>query len=294
VFTFRAILQNFDEGQVNILMMTLAVAGLYFVLNKKHIKVALLLGFSMMVKYMPVILIPYLIIKKKFKLVGFIFLALALFILIPIFTLGIEYGLSLTKEFMPFLFESCMDSNSISTHPNQSLLAMLMRFLHPSTEAGINIVSLNKNAVMGIFIFVSAVLYLFIIIPTKSKPKDNSLNRLYSYLDYSLIFICMALFNPNAWKHAYIFLIPAYMIAVYYLIRINFKDKVTFSLVTFSFFLTSIMNQFILSSFLPKETFENYSTITFGALILFLCILRLKYSSKKLLSFIDTEREKQK
>lgn len=97
--------------------------------------------------------------------------------------------------------------------------------------------------------------------------------------DISLISICAGLFNPNAWKNFFIWILPAYATVIFYLMEKRWKDKLVLVLVSLSFLLCTLTAEDVVKSF-AGDYFEIYSSITIGALILFLAIVKLKFSGK--------------
>lgn len=61
----RLIIHNFDSGQSNILMFFSIIAGLYYIFKKRGWAGGALLAFSVMIKYTPLLFIPYFIVRKK-------------------------------------------------------------------------------------------------------------------------------------------------------------------------------------------------------------------------------------
>ncbi len=285
LFSLRFFAHNFDEGQVNFLMMSTLVLSLFLLNKKKNFFSGISLGFSSLVKYMSVIFLPYFVFKRKLKVIFYFLLALVIFFYLPALVLGLEYNNSLQKSFFPFLCKTSLDFNSMSTHENQSLIAMAMRFLSSFSEYKVNFLKLSQLQ-LGFVIGASfMLLYMVILFPSSPRLKNQSQFR--EALNYAMLFICVALFNPNAWIHAFIFLVFPFMVCLYYLFKVRHRDLAVWIMVGLTVVLTSMPERF----FLPKikDSVDIYSLLTIGSLILFLALAKIKFVPDE--SFYDSRAE---
>lgn len=264
ISSLRFIIGNFHEGQSNILMMTLFFVGLLFLERDRENLASFFIAFSIMTKYMTVLFLPWFLLRKRFRLLVKILLFIVIFNLIPAISIGWKANLDLLKEGVSFLFKSSLDNYSVTCYPNQSLLACLNRFLSQESFYKVNILYLPQKIVNLIFVCMAIFLYLLAIFPGKKFVYD-----------FSLISICIALFNPNSWRYFYIWLLPAYMSLIYYLLKEKAKDKLVLSSVIISFICCSLPSEEIVGERLA-DIFEIYSCVTIGALFLFFGLLRLK------------------
>lgn len=277
--TSRFYMQNFDTGQVNFLMMTAIYLGMYAANKNKDSLGGLLIAFSILVKYMGAIFIPYFIYKKKIKFVMYIVCFLILFSLLPALFLGWERNMLLQSQYLSHLTRSSLDFYSLSDEANQSLLAMIIKFFSSYAcrthgYPGVNFIDLG-DYYLGILTGGSCVLmYILSILSTK-----NNKTALLNNIDIGLLSVCVALFNPNAWSHAFIFLTFGYIVAIFYLIQNKFADKIVLFLVILSFVFHSFTASFF-TRFWAKELFEIYSFVTIGAMVFFLALLKIKFWPK--------------
>jgi len=184
------------------------------------------------------------------------------------------------KIWIPFLLTDTLNKGATYTSANQSFLSCLLRFFSRESWFGVELLRLDPLFVRMGFILIAAVIYLFIVIPAKGKKQDtNSFQR---SLDYGMLFACMALFNPNAWKHAYIFLLFPYMVISLYLLRTRFRDRITVALAAVSFILCSLTSEYFTQSW-AGDIFEVYSAITIGSLVLLGALFRLKFKKALIL-----------
>ncbi|MCM8798740.1 MAG: DUF2029 domain-containing protein, partial [Candidatus Omnitrophica bacterium] len=223
------------------------------------------IALSIMTKYMTILFLPWFLLRKRFRLLIKVAFFMLIFNLIPAIPLGWENNWVLLKEGVSFLFKSSLDNYSLTCYPNQSLLASLNRFFSQESFYKVNLLYLPQEKVNLIFVIIAIFLYLFALIP----------GRKIAY-DFSLISICISLFNPNSWRYFYIWLLPSYMSLFYYLIKEKIKDKWVLSFVVISFIFCSLPSQEIVGEKLA-DFFEMYSCVTIGALFLFFSLFHLKF-----------------
>ena len=282
ILMFRAILQNMHEGQANIFMFTLLTLGLFFYINKRKLQAGFFMAFSIMTKYMTIFFLPYFLIIRKIKVLFFAFLSVLLLHLVPALAFGFQQNIMLIKKQLNFMFTSSLDPYSIYCYPNQSLISCIGRFFWKESPYKIHILHLDTVWIWTIFLSLSCILYYLAIYPVFKKNLQHETKdlRWKQCLDWGLIFIFIALFNPNGWKCFYISLIFPYMVAVYYLLQVKFRDKLITTLLMISFVLCSLASEFFVYGW-AKDSLEVYSSVTFGALILFAIVLILKIRHRK-------------
>ncbi|MEK6728359.1 MAG: glycosyltransferase family 87 protein [Candidatus Omnitrophota bacterium] len=280
----RIAFHNLNSGQSNILMFASMVIGLYYIHKKRELLGAIIFAFSIMVKYTPLIFIPYFLLRKKFKLSLYIISAFFVYLFLPSLFIGLKTNLEYIKGLIPFLANSTiLDQITILTGKNQSLLSAVYRSFTPCIlyfhAPPMPFQSWNVNpAVIKILFTASAlILYLLVLIPVK-KINLNKHAPMYYNIDCALMMTCAALFNMNAWVHAFILLSMAYFVIVYHLIRNNFKDRIVFFLLIVSYILNLFTTQAILGKTLMYKAYF-YSPMTLSALLTFIALLKIKFST---------------
>ena len=275
IYTIRFITYILYTGQVNIIMLALLLCGFYFLDKRKDVAAASCIGLSIMFKYTPFILLPFFIFRKKFKLAALILLFIAFYCLMPTAYLGIKTNALYLKNWIPSIISTSLASNSFYDFKNQSLYSMMLRFFtvnlpHPPlTYMKTYITSLSFSQGMALSVIMAMFIYALIILPGRRQ-------KLGQPEEYSLLLICMALFNPNAWLATFVFCIFAYMFLCYYLLRVHFKDKLTMALMFLCFIFMVGGSEFLAGDKL-QNLFFQLSFITIGALTLLFMLLRLKF-----------------
>ncbi|MCF7916917.1 MAG: DUF2029 domain-containing protein [Candidatus Omnitrophica bacterium] len=269
IFSFRFMLQVLDSGQVGILILALVVLGLYFIQSQKKLLTTGLISLSIFIKYMSALFIPYFLLRKKYKITVFILIFIVLFCVLPALYLGIDKQIDYTKSWLPFISDTSLDKGSFYSYKNQSIYSLVLRYFTKGSSYGVSLADFSFYQGLLIALGIAAIIYLLILIPSGKSKKLN-------VVDYSLLFLSTALFNPNAWMHNFIVFIFAYLVVIYYLIKVDFKDRLTVALVFISFLLASAGSESIVGDNL-ETLLEQFSSVAVGTLILMVVLFRLKF-----------------
>ena len=268
----RFIIQVFDSGQVNILSLALVVFGFYLLYKGKDIPAAALLGLSVMIKYMPIIILPYLLARKKYKAACFMVVFIALYCMVPALYVGASMQIGYLKSWLPFISDTSFDKGSWYDPENQSLYSMAIRYLSFDYPGSIAFAKLTFGPCIAIGAALAAALYVLILLPSRREQTPP-------VVDVSLLLLCLALFNPNAWNHNFVMMIAGYMVVAGYLISVRFKDIPVLVLTVASFALSSWVKKGIVGRELDMF-FAKASVVTLGALVLMCILFYLKFSNK--------------
>jgi len=286
ILNLRFLLYTLDTGQVSIFMLTLLILGLYLISKKHELAGSFFIGGSVMIKYTPALFIPYFFLKKKYKLTIFIILVILFYSFLPTLFIGVEKNLFYLTKWFPFIFKTSLDKGSFLDYKNQSLLSMIARILSEDSQCGIKLAKFNFTTALLITSIFCILLYTFIILPINKRMLKPQLNRFYDCIDYGLLFICISLFNPNAWMHNFVSLFFPYMLIIYYLIIRKFKDKITIFFVLISFIFCSLGSESLVGNKL-ENLFETYSVVTFGALFLFIALVKIKFGKNLITNYYE-------
>ncbi|MCQ9208557.1 MAG: DUF2029 domain-containing protein [Omnitrophica bacterium] len=269
LISLRFLLSVIQRVQSDCLVLFLLSLFMLALFLKRDVLAGLSLASAAMVKLTPLIFIPYLLWKRRFKAAG----ACGVFILFYLFSPALYLGNSLNLEYLRswLLVHQKNPPQYILWYKNQSLLSCLLRFFTPDSE--VNIFSLNPGLVFTIFAILAGVLFCLVFVFTRARKQNPSG---FSQLgEFSLVLICMILFSPLAWKHTFVQLVIPHLVLLYYLIYLNPQDKVTRVLLIISFFLNTVLNPELTKPF--ARTVQLYSSITFGTVILYAALLRVSF-----------------
>ncbi|MCD4780621.1 MAG: DUF2029 domain-containing protein [Candidatus Omnitrophica bacterium] len=270
LFSSRFILLVWDAGQVNLIMLLLTLLSLYLLSRKQEMLSATALGLGVLIKYMPAVFVPYFFIRKKWKWTLYVGLAVLALLLSPGFVVGFEQGIGYLQKWLPYITETSLDKSSWYDYKNQSIFSMGLRFLTQNSPYSHSFLALSHGQAMFVSILFALGLYVLILWPVTGKKYSQA-------IDYSLLLLCMALFNPNAWMLNFVPFIFVYIFLWQYLFENQFKDKVTLIFIVVSFMMTSWLSETVVSEQLESLA-EELSCVTLGTLVLVAALLRLKYS----------------
>jgi len=280
----RIIFHNFNSGQSNILMLASIIFGLYHISKKRILLGSLIFALSIMIKYTPLVFIPYFLFRRKFKTAFFITAAVAFYLFLPSLIVGFETNSMYLKNLLPFFTQSTiLEQDTILTGKNQSLLSMVYRsftdclVLYPDApKMLLQNLGLTDAYKKLLFMVMAGLLYLAAIYKPRRKHLHQD-NLMYNNIDYSILLVCVVLFNLNAWAHNFILFALPYGALIFYLIKTGFQDK----FVLFAWVVSFVVNGFMTRSILGNNlsyTIYFYSPYTIAALLLFAALLKLKFS----------------
>lgn len=139
--TFGAQWMTLVEGQVNMLLVLFIAAGLFATLRGREVSGGFLLACAAHLKVLPVILLPYLLIRKQFKAAGAMVGGLVLLVLLPcLWTVpnkgvvdGVGASVNLHIEYVESVAASRVKSQDASglggpRAPNNSLSSVTQRY----------------------------------------------------------------------------------------------------------------------------------------------------------------------
>lgn len=271
LFSSRFIFSVLDSGQITIMIFALLIFGIYLLEKKKDIAASALFALAVMFKYTAIIFLPYFLIRKKIKAsLGMVFFIL-FYCLMPAIYTGISANLQYLKSWLPFIAETSLDKGSWYDSKNQSLYSMVLRLFSADSPCK-HFAQLTFYQALFVSGIIGALIYLFIIIKKKERETKN--------IDYALLLLCLALFNPNAWLANFVFFIFAYMAIIYHLISTRFKNKAVLIFTILSFISSSWAAESVVGDKL-QNFFESLSTVTLASLILCGILLYLKFKKER-------------
>jgi hypothetical protein len=268
LFTIRFIFLVWDSGQVTILMCVLVLAGLVFLSKGKNAKSGSFLAAAILIKCTPAIFLPYLIVRRKFKAVGWTMVFIVVWLSIPALAVGIQKEITYLSNWIPSILENSLDTWSYIVPKNQSLISMAIRLFSESGFA-INVTHLRYEQGKFLGYALAAFLYLLALIPPFKKPRDQR-------IDYALLFCYLPLFNPNAWELNFVALAVPYMLLIGYLIEVKWKDFFVVVCVIAGFMLTSLLARDLVGWHM-QNLGQLYCNVTIGTLLLVAALLKLKF-----------------
>lgn len=281
LLSIRFILYNFNYGQMNVVILSSIVAGLYFFHKKKDMLAALFMVIAISFKLTPVIFILYFLLKKEFRLVLWTIIMLALLnFILPLFFWGIKEAIGVYSAWYSSLFT--LGNIYAAKVTNYSLMSLLYRFFTDLSwgekYVPVNIAALPYGFVTAAYALCAAIsLFVFIILfgrPAKQLEADNPGKNLFTVMlpEYSAVVILMLLFSPISWQHHFVLLLlPNYYIVYFFLKHGIKKNMPVFVPAVLAFIMIDLSARFITGKVLCRILMNN-SVITFGAVFLLIAV----------------------
>jgi len=275
LLTAKFLLREIELGQTDFFQLLFIFSFFILLEKRKELWGGLFLALSVFIKLTPLIIVPYLIYKKRFRALFWSFVFILAFFSLPSLIYGLNGNVGLLKDWYQFL--SLSSPPLIANDMNQSIFGMLHRFLTPS-EYNVNFLNLNPTVVNAlVYLLIIACYICLLFLDRFSDKKRAALLHAPQALEYSLLLVFLALFSPLGWIQNFSSLILAHMILVCYALKTNFKDKVIDLLLIFSFVLSSAINYETVGRRL-NDLSLYYSFITFGAILIPIALSKLRLS----------------
>ncbi|KPL00839.1 MAG: hypothetical protein AMJ91_03160 [candidate division Zixibacteria bacterium SM23_73_3] len=275
LFTSKFLVREIRLGQTDLLMLLFIFLFFLSTGGGKELKAGLFLALSLMIKPTSLIFVPYLLYKKKFRLIGYMAITCIVFLFIPSLVYSFWGNLNLLSGWKTVM--SASSPPLLAVDLNQSLFAFFYRFATPTTYQ-VNFFNLNHSTV-NLLIYATAVgLFIFLLfLNHKSKFVEGNFVKHPECIEYSLLLIFLALFSPLGWFQNYSSSILAYMLLLYYVLRTGLKDRFVFILLTLSFLLVNAIN-FETVGRRVNDLSLYLSFITFGIFLVIICLSKLRLS----------------
>jgi len=279
---------NLGQRNVEILELCLIIIAFYFLKNNKDYLGGGVLGLAAMTKFLPIIFLPYLLVKKRYRAAFGFFIVFALIAVVTQFTLGWENN-ALFKSHMathvgvPGL--SAFTGASYITHISHlrgSLYTFILTFFADiDMTSAIPIITYKVKSFFlpnWLFIITAGFISLFSFFTMYKNKKGNLL------YEFSIVCLMMLLLTPRTNPHYYIFTLMAFISIIKVLLMLrpmSISRKVFLSIIFLVtlLLLGNIVPFSIYDRILPLESlaFHYFSTYGIFGLATFILWCTLMY-----------------
>lgn len=215
-FVYFPVKFTLGMGQVNLIVLFLIVMFIYFIVSRSQFLPAIFLGAAFLIKMYPILLFPYLLLKRKYKILLFCSFFIFLGICLSLFVVpsGI-YNYYFNK-----IFPSLLNSWP-SDYYNQAISGVLSRSFADS------VLRTYLRYIFIVFITLSS----FLII-AKSKIKNLQ-------MEVGYLITVNLLVNAFSWQHHFVWLIIPLIFTLFYLIK-NKAKTIYFVILFLCYLLTAV------------------------------------------------------
>jgi hypothetical protein len=285
----RFLLYNYSMIQMTIFLLWATLESLALFEKKRFITGGLLLGFACTTKLLPILFLPYLLYRGYVK--GFLstVLSFVLLLFIPALFIGNQFNNFLLQEWWlvinPTNKENSLESD-LGTHSLVSLIPVYLTETHNKIDLKRNFVDLTTTQAVLITNVIQLIFVLATLFFLRSLPLKRNTNKLQTIWECAYLFLLTPLLFPHQQKYAFLYILPAIIYLLYYLLIIfKIGGKNRFILLTVFSLNGLIFTPFISSDLLGRyaydvlQHFRILSISTIG-----LCILLAICSATKLQS----------
>lgn len=272
-----AVYSNFHSLQFTFILLYSALEGLNLIYNRNLQGAgALVISIGILTKLTPVVVVPYLIYRAKFKSVLYIVLFTGMLVCLPSLFTGWQKNEVLWTAWMaklnPDLEVNTFDMNNSKNHGLSALVASLFIDGINHSESTIHlrrhIIDLSPETVKNIttsvrLFFIALTLYFLQTLPFKKQP-----DRLYRLWELSYILVAAPLLLPQQRPYNFLLLLPAIAYCIYF-IMVSTKEK-AWKIMLLVAALVIINLELFLGLF--REYFWHYKTLTYGTFALLLVL----------------------
>lgn len=227
-------------GNAHLLVTCLLFGSFYFVTKRKTVWLAaLLIALAISFKIVPVLTLPYFVIKRRWKYLGFVAAFLVILNLLPALYFGFGKNLQLLENWYQHIIVN-HETDEKSGWVNLSLKGQLKRYatdidyVNRAAKTGsedvdyrkVNVVSISEKVSNRIWMVVSAIIYaaifLGVLLLSRNEKTDagddggHLVPNQKLLIEYSLLICLILLIGPLTIKIYYVMmLLPAFVLTAF-------------------------------------------------------------------------------
>lgn len=297
-FIIRFLLYNIGMIQITVFLLWCILESISYINKGKSIHGAFLLALAINIKLMPLVFLPYLLYRAKFKAFLWVVIFSIVFLFLPSIFIGFDFNNFLLSEWLKVINPVNKEHLIEPFSDSQSLVGLVpvfisdtigdininRNFFHLSIEKAVLITNLAR---LGLILFT-----LFFL----NKP-FKALDKLTEFRAIAYICLIVPMIFPHQQKYAFLFLYPM-MIYLTYVSFLMFKYNRTlkFKITLISLlFVSLIYSPFIGSDILGRYFYTLLHHFRFlGIATLLLIIYSIILSPNKVNTLVAVNKEPSK
>ncbi len=278
--TLRFLLYNFDMVQLTIFLLYASLEAVCLIDQNRKVAGAVLLGVAMNVKILPLVVLPYLVYRRRF---GPALLSLAVFALllgVPALFIGFDFNAVLLRDWWGAINPASAVRTAGEVENGPHGLPALIPTLFMRTAGQLpyrrHLLDLPYETVFLILngarlLLVGLTLYFLRTWPFRPSP-----SRPHTLYEVSYLLLVTPLLAPQQQKYAFFYLFPAVAYLVYFLLAYREGRTAEFGAGRCKLVLALLAGYFLLTTgtwdlFIGRpwnEVTQHYRLITYGTLLL--------------------------
>lgn len=197
------VLNNFEHLQITILLFALSLGGLHLLETRREALGAAAIGAAVAIKVMPVVFLPYLVYRRRWRAAAWFTIAILGYSLSPILVFG-------AGRYWDYLqaWRAALERGWGVGAENQAIFALLDRWLgHHLTLAVPEFQHLPESgnpAVRIAWLITLVALTGLVLYQFRGRLPPG---RRATLTEWSVVFLVSVLFGPMAWKHYFLVLL---------------------------------------------------------------------------------------
>ncbi|SOD96975.1 glycosyltransferase family 87 protein [Spirosoma fluviale] len=290
--SLRFLLYNYSMIQMTIFLMWATLESLALFERNRPVVGGILFGFACTTKLLPLIFLPYLIYRRYFTGFAYTLLFFGFFLIAPALVFGFEFNTFLLKEWWlvinPGNAENSIEAD-LGTHSLVSLIPVYLTETHNKINIDRNFLSLTADQAVFVtnlirLVFVAVTLYFL-----RSLPFKRNTNKLQTVWECSYLFLVTPLLFPHQQKYAFLYIAPAIIYLVYYLlVSFRIKSQNRYLLLTIFAVNALVFTPFISSDLMgryPYDVLQHFRILTVSTIGL--CFILAFCTAQKLRQKLD-------
>jgi hypothetical protein len=273
--SLRFVKDNLHFGQVTILILYLCIEGLHALRRGKN-GGAWLIALGINIKILPVVFLPYLLLRREFKALGWVLAGLLCFHFLPMFFLSAPYFRDIQHSYFmlinPFRSAHLLDIEEASFH---SLTTWVTVFFSPAMEQqGLTLrrhfMELSAEGVAAVIQVLRALLMLLTLWVLRKRFFQRMSDTQEIWSEWSWLLALIPLVFPHQQHYAFLFALPMLLWLMYLWLswRLSRWMKVAVVLISVVFNLSLWMG-------MGNGIYNHYKGVTWAALWM-LCVFLLQ------------------
>jgi hypothetical protein len=281
ICSLRFFTDNIHTSQITILILWCSIKSMMLIFSGQTLKGSALLALGINIKLLPLVFIPYLIYRAKFKATLFTVLFYTALLFFPSLFIGHEYNVGLLKTWLSLINPSqqihVLDVDERSFHGLSTLLSTLLVKNVPDLYAlkiPRNLADVSLQTLAAVILISRLVLAAFTLYFLRLKFFSKAQSTLQQCFEISYILLIIPLIFPHQQYYAFLFAVPALSALIYFLIKDESPHPMLKALIIFIAIIFNL--KMILGLFDPY--YNHFKIITWAALLL---IPTLAFAFKK-------------
>lgn len=279
ICTLRFWVYNIELIQMTLFMMWCMLESVHLCERKKFLSAGFLLALGINIKILPIVILPYLIIRGYWKILPSVTVFSIIFLLFPALFFGYDFNIMLHQmwwaEINPTEGNQYAIESDLTPHSLNALIPSLFMPTNGDLPITRNILSLSQDTVMIILRAVQLFFVGFTLYYTGIRFRKPA-SPIHTAWELSYLLLVVPLIFPHQQKYAFFLCLPAIMYITWYLLEIHNKEfatlpkrqwKTVIAMLTLSFLLMTVTTDGLIGLTAYKIT-QHFKLITYGAIIL--------------------------